>query len=92
MREAALLQGFPREYWFAGSLDDRFRQIGNAVPPTFSAYIACFLLDSLLGRKRDVPFSPGVVESVGPSFSRLIAALKAGHRDVAPGDGKRRAS
>ena len=29
VREAALLQGFPRCYWFAGSLDSKFRQIGK---------------------------------------------------------------
>ena len=92
VREAALLQGFPREYWFAGSLDDRFRQIGNAVPPTFSAYIACFILDALLSRKRHPSFSPGIVESVGSSFSRLIAALKAGHRDAPWSKGERGAS
>ena len=63
-----------------------FAQVGNAVPPTFSAYIACFVLDALLSGKRPGRFSPGIVESVGPSFSRLIAALKAGYRDVARGE------
>ena len=92
VREAALLQGFPRTYWFAGSLDDRFRQIGNAVPPIFSAYVACFVLDALLSRKRSSQFSPGVVESMGPSFSRLIATLKAGHRDAVPCQGEHRPS
>lgn len=86
VREAALLQGFPRQYWFAGSLDDKFRQIGNAVPPNFSAYIASFILDALLSRKRTSQFSPGIVGSVGPSFSRLIPALKAGHRDTVLGE------
>ena len=37
IREAALLQGFPPDYQFKGSLDDAFRQIGNAVPPAFAA-------------------------------------------------------
>lgn len=32
-REAACLQTFPRDYKFAGSLESRARQIGNAVPP-----------------------------------------------------------
>ena len=90
VREAALLQGFPRKYWFAGSLDDKFRQIGNAVPPTFSAYIASFILDALLSRKRTGQFSPGIVRAVGPSFSRLIPALKAGYRDTVLGEQRRR--
>ena len=80
VREAALLQGFPRRYWFGGSFDDKFRQIGNAVPPMFSAYIACFILDALLNRRTEARFAPGISRSVGPSFSRLIASLKAGHR------------
>lgn len=86
MREAALLQGFPRQYWFAGSFDDKFRQIGNAVPPSFSAYIASFILDSLLNRRQSGQFSPGISRSVGPSFSRLIAALKAGYRKAEQGE------
>lgn len=32
VREAACLQTFPRDYQFAGSLNSRARQIGNAVP------------------------------------------------------------
>ena len=89
VREAALLQGFPRQYWFAGSFDDKFRQIGNAVPPTFSAYLASFILDALLNPMQGGPFSSGIVGSVGPSFSRLIPALKAGHRAAAQGEHER---
>lgn len=80
VREAALLQSFPRNYDFAGSLDERFRQIGNAVPPAFAAFLAAHILDQL---KTEVPaseFQRGITTSVGPSFSRLIPALKAGHR------------
>jgi DNA (cytosine-5)-methyltransferase 1 len=81
VREAALLQGFPRDYWFAGSLDQRFRQIGNAVPPTFAVFLAAHLLGELLAEPaRTEEFEPGITEPVGPSFSRLIPALKAGHR------------
>jgi DNA (cytosine-5)-methyltransferase 1 len=32
-REAARLQGFPDGFHFCGNIGDRFRQIGNAVPP-----------------------------------------------------------
>ena len=49
VREAALLQGFPSDYWFHGSLDERFRQVGNAVPPPFAAHLAMHVLGELLG-------------------------------------------
>jgi hypothetical protein len=32
-REAALLQTFPSDWQFSGPFDDRYKQIGNAVPP-----------------------------------------------------------
>lgn len=81
IREAALLQGFPRDYWFAGSFDHRFRQIGNAVPPVFASYIASYLLGEIIAPvSPDSDFDPGITSPVGPSFSRLIPSLKAGHR------------
>jgi DNA (cytosine-5)-methyltransferase 1 len=40
LREAALLQGFPKEAWFAGERDRVAEQIGNAVPPPFLAAVA----------------------------------------------------
>lgn len=89
VREAALLQGFPRDYWFAGSLDQRFRQIGNAVPPIFAVFLAAHLLGELLAKGvGPEEFDPGITEPVGSSFSRLIPALKAGHRqEVLFGEG-----
>lgn len=80
VREAALLQGFPKDYWFKGSLDERFRQIGNAVPPVFATYLALHVLGELLGGPAPQPAGAGVTAPVGPSFARLIPALKAGHR------------
>ncbi len=40
VREMALLQGFPSDYVFLGRLAARYNQIGDAVPPLFSAAIA----------------------------------------------------
>lgn len=81
VREGALLQGFPSDYWFAGSLDDRFRQIGNAVPPIFAASAAIHILSELANEEASVEkFISGIERPVGPSFSRMIPALKAGHR------------
>ena len=82
VREAALLQGFPSDYWFAGGLDPSFRQIGNAVPPSFAAFLAASLVGELVS---DEPSRQrvGIEGPIGPSFSRLIPALKSGTRTLA---------
>lgn len=77
VREAGLLQSFPLEYEIVGGLDERFRQIGNAVPPAFSAYLAMHIVGELLAE----PLSPkqfdkGITAPVGASFSRMIPSLK----------------
>ena len=40
VREAGLLQGFPKEFIFEGPFDDKYKQIGNAVSPIFSTCLA----------------------------------------------------
>ena len=40
VREAALLQSFPSNFEFKGPFDDKYKQIGNAVPPLFSLALA----------------------------------------------------
>lgn len=37
--EAAILQGFPRDYRWCGGRNDRAQQIANAVPPPMAAAI-----------------------------------------------------
>lgn len=75
-REAALLQGFPLNYEFLGGFDDRFRQIGNAVPPVVAAHLALVILGSLLDPPTEGPL-PGVTAPLAKSVARLIPALKA---------------
>lgn len=43
VREAARLQGFPDDFRFFGNMGDRFRQIGNAVPPLLAWGVAAFV-------------------------------------------------
>jgi DNA (cytosine-5)-methyltransferase 1 len=40
VREAADLQGFPRDFKFLGSQGDRYKMIGNAVPPPLARVLA----------------------------------------------------
>jgi len=40
VREMALLQGFPRDYRFAGSVANMYRHVGDAVPPLISFQLA----------------------------------------------------
>lgn len=80
MREAALLQSFPKGFEFSGTFDSVFKQIGEAVPPLFSAAVAATCISELLSKSP----SPNelaqsvtpVTEPVSSSFSSVIAGLK----------------
>jgi len=39
VREAALIQSFPKDFIFKGSATDAYRQIGNAVPPLLAWHV-----------------------------------------------------
>lgn len=47
VREAALLQGFPEDFVFMGSLKQTARQVGNAVPPPLAMAVGRQILHSL---------------------------------------------
>ena len=49
VREMSLLQGYPDDYMFIGSLSSRYRQIGDAVPPLVSKWIAGTIADDMAG-------------------------------------------
>lgn len=81
IREAALLQGFPRTYTFEGPHDAKFAQIGNAVPPRFSAYLAAHLGGELFGAEPSQEAfaddqGEDVLSPVSNSFSSVIAGIK----------------
>jgi len=47
VREAALLQTFPKEFRLSGTLTSRARQIGNAVPPLMAQRAGEAILEAL---------------------------------------------
>lgn len=55
MKEAAGLQGFPKEWEFCGSKTDKFQQIGNAVPIVFGKVIGEVLHKYLSQQCTEVP-------------------------------------
>jgi DNA (cytosine-5)-methyltransferase 1 len=46
--EAARIQGFPDHFQFLGSRQQKFKMIGNAVPPPMAASLAAFIRDAIL--------------------------------------------
>lgn len=48
VREAARIQGFPDNFIFEGSLQEKYRMIGNAVPPPLSEIVAKIVKEQLL--------------------------------------------
>jgi DNA (cytosine-5)-methyltransferase 1 len=79
VREAGLLQGFPRDFIFQGPFDDKFKQIGNAVPPPFSVALAQHL-ETLLNDNNTNCESSDIIQYIAKpitnSFSTVIGSLK----------------
>jgi DNA (cytosine-5)-methyltransferase 1 len=87
VREAALLQGFPFDYYFEGPFDDKFKQIGNAVSPLFSRALAKHIdskWNSSTGAWSEATESDEDVKGpITKSFSSSIASLKRKLREKA---------
>lgn len=75
VREAALLQGFPDNFYFEGPFDDKFKQIGNAVSPIFSTALAGHVLSMLAG-KNHADREEIITEPTFSSYSGMIAHVK----------------
>ena len=50
VREAARLQGFDDTYQFYGTINEKFRQVGNAVPPPLAKQIGIEIKKSLASK------------------------------------------
>jgi DNA (cytosine-5)-methyltransferase 1 len=51
VREMGILQGFPHSYQFVGTLSNRYRHIGDAVPPVISYQLAALVKWMLSGER-----------------------------------------
>ena len=75
-REAALLQTFDAGWHFVGPFDDRYKQIGNAVPPLAAKAFAAHIAAGFPAVANEV----GVLEiegtPIGESFSVLIPGIR----------------
>lgn len=77
VREAALLQGFPPEIQFSGPLVQRYRQIGNAVSPTFAKCVASQILTEIAAPSTSCEdLDHDIRGGQGKSFTSSIASRK----------------
>lgn len=75
VREAALLQGFPPDFYFEGPFDDKYKQVGNAVSPIFSTALAGHILSLLAGKNHAVE-EETINAPTFASYSGMIARSK----------------
>lgn len=75
-REAASLQTFPREWQFVGPFDDRYKQIGNAVPPLAARKFAEHIAAGMPEIENEVGLFEVADQPVGSSFSVLIPGIR----------------
>ncbi|HND34219.1 MAG TPA: DNA cytosine methyltransferase, partial [Myxococcota bacterium] len=80
LRELAILQGFPSTYRFGGgSLSNRYRHIGDAVPPLISFQLAQVVQWMFTGERPEpaefvLPNTTLRVEDIQPNLSPASAA------------------
>jgi DNA (cytosine-5)-methyltransferase 1 len=76
VREAALLQGFPANYCFEGPFDDKYKQIGNAVSPTFARALAEHIDQAWVGMATQTAREEDVISPINKSISSALAGMK----------------
>jgi DNA (cytosine-5)-methyltransferase 1 len=84
VREAALLQSFPEDWMFEGPFDDKYKQIGNAVPPRLAEVVAETIDSSWFCNigPSDSETAGDVVKAISRSISSSLGAWKRRAREV----------
>jgi DNA (cytosine-5)-methyltransferase 1 len=75
--ECAALQTFPAGYPFAGAVEDRYRQVGNAVPPTLAAAVARAIRTAEEGAATIRESLPALGALADRVLARAVALLRA---------------
>lgn len=75
-REAGLLQTFPRDWHLCGPFDDRYKQVGNAVPPLAARVFAEHIASDFPRVANEVGLFEVQDKPVGASFSVLIPGIR----------------
>ena len=70
-RESARLQSFPDFWEFTGTSRHPIRQVGNAVPPIFSAVLGAHLLKEAFGVE-DTPEYTDIIDCLGLDYLKVI--------------------
>lgn len=75
-REAGLLQTFPVSWYFEGPFDDRYKQIGNAVPPLAARHFGAHIAADMPNVDCEVGLYEVGERPIGSSFSVLIPGIR----------------
>lgn len=76
VKECARLQGFPDDWYFAGSMSNQYMQVGNAVPVQLGEAIGQALRSYIRGGRRRRPKSPDIELMLTEAVGTLRASAR----------------
>ncbi|MGB8130580.1 MAG: DNA cytosine methyltransferase [Candidatus Angelobacter sp.] len=82
VREYAAIQTFPEEHAFVGSVDDKYKQIGNAVPPLFGEAIGKHIIRFDDGKLTETRFSQRYSRYVRTDHESWRASIDSGQKKL----------